>query len=105
MAVVIPVATPVTRHHGITQTNVIAAEPVPSSGHHAADSQPQAGGTFRLRITTTPGRSYVVEGSTNLLPGSWVQVTNFTATGSLTTVTNTGALLQQPLRFYRARTP
>ena len=72
---------------------------------HVYASEPLPGGTFRLNVTTTPGRSYVVEGSTNLLPGSWVQVTNFTATGPLTTVTNTGALLQRPLRFYRARTP
>ncbi len=72
---------------------------------HVYASEPLPGGTFKLSITTTPGRNYVVEGSTTLAPGSWVQVTNFTATSTLTTVTNAGALLQQPLRFYRARTP
>ena len=94
------------------QTNWYSAPPTAGTANqqgaevvHVYASEPQAGGTFNLRITTTPGRSYVVEGSTNLLPGSWVQVTNFTATGSLTTVTNQGALLQRPLRFYRARTP
>ncbi len=67
--------------------------------------EPEGGGAFKLNVTTTPGSSYVIEGSTNLAPGSWVAVTNFTATATLTTVTNHGALLQLPLRFYRARTP
>ena len=94
------------------QTNWYSAPPTAGTANqqapevvHVYASEPQSGGTFKLNVTTTPGRSYVVEGSTNLLPGSWVQVTNFIATGSLTTVTNQGALLQRPLQFYRARTP
>ena len=45
MAAVIPVATPATRHRGITQTNVIAAELVPSV-HHTVVSRQQAVGVL-----------------------------------------------------------
>ncbi len=91
-------------------TNWFSAAPTAGRANEASAEvvqvsvvEAQPGGAFKLNVTTTPGRSYVVEGSTTLAPGSWITVTNFTATSSLTTVTNHGALVQYPLRFYRAK--
>lgn len=39
-------------------------------------------GAFKLSVVTTPGRAYVVEGTTNILSGVWAVVTNFTAVGT-----------------------
>jgi hypothetical protein len=91
-------------------TNWFAAPPTPGATNaQAAESvevfaaEITSGSSFVLNVATTPGRSYLVESSTNLIEGSWVPVTNFTASGSMTCVTNYSTLLQFPFRFYRAR--
>ena len=61
------------------------------------------GNSFKLMVQTTPGRVFMVEGSTNLAPNSWVTITNFTATSTNTAVTNTSVLNLFNYRFYRAK--
>ena len=61
------------------------------------------GNSFKIGLVTTPGRTYTVEGSTNLSANSWVTITNFTASTTNSYVTNTSALNLFRYRFYRAR--
>jgi hypothetical protein len=60
-------------------------------------------GSFKLVVVTTPGRSYMVEGSTSLAPNSWTAITNFTATSTNSPVTDNAVLNLLQFRFYRAK--
>jgi hypothetical protein len=60
-------------------------------------------GSFNLEFATTPGRSYVVEGSTNLAQSSWTTITNFVATDTNTTVSDNTAFSLLKYRFYRVK--
>jgi hypothetical protein len=60
-------------------------------------------GSFKLVVLTTPGRSYMVEGSTSLAPNSWTAITNFTATSTHSPVTDSAILNLLQFRFYRAK--
>ena len=77
------------------RTNILPAQV------YAMDAS--ANGAFKLSVVTTPGRAYVVEGTTNILSGVWAVVTNFTAVGTNSMVTNYGTIQAFPYRFYRAR--
>jgi hypothetical protein len=60
-------------------------------------------GSFKLVVVTTPGRNYMVEGSTSLAPNSWTAITNFTATSTNSPVTDNAVLNLLQFRFYRAK--
>jgi hypothetical protein len=64
-----------------------------------------SGNDLRLRFPTISGRSYVVEGRTNVATGGWMEVpgtADFGTGASLqTTISNA---LAQPHRFYRVKT-
>jgi len=77
------------------RTNILPAQV------HAMEAS--SNGAFKLSVVTTPGRAYVVEGTTNILSGVWAVVTNFTAVGTNSMVTNYGTIPAFPYRFYRAR--
>lgn len=62
------------------------------------------GGPARLTLTGTAGQIYVIEGSTDLQPGTWVPVaTNSTGASLFEWVDPDSA--QQPMRFYRTLIP
>jgi hypothetical protein len=88
-------------------TNWFAAPPTAGVGGaavvpvFAVEALPN--GSFKLIVLTTPGRSYMVEGSTSLAPNSWTTITNFTASSTNSPVTDSAVLNLLQFRFYRAK--
>ncbi|HKR60460.1 MAG TPA: lamin tail domain-containing protein, partial [Pyrinomonadaceae bacterium] len=88
-------------------TNWFAAPPTAGAGTASLvpvfSLEAMPNGSFKLIVVTTPGRSYMVEGSTNLAPNSWTTITNFTATSTNSAVTDNAILNLLQFRFYRAK--
>lgn len=61
-----------------------------------------ADGAFRFTFVGQTGRHYAVEASTNLAPGSWIEVQAFNGTGGPLSFTDAQAG-NHPQRFYRVR--
>ena len=66
-----------------------------------------SGNNLNLGFTAIPLGSYVVQWSSNLAAGSWntLDTTNITGLGGGVQVTDAGAVTNQPVRFYRVKTP
>ncbi|MEO5803582.1 MAG: hypothetical protein ABIR24_08620 [Verrucomicrobiota bacterium] len=61
-----------------------------------------AGADLLLRFHTFAGRNYSVEYSPDLSPGSWIDLVGILpGTGAESTSTDTNALLNASIRFYR----
>jgi YD repeat-containing protein len=61
------------------------------------------GSTVRITFTSVTGKSYVMEQSSDLVPGSWMSAgASLSGEGSLTQFTQTGSVLPMQ-RFFRVR--
>lgn len=66
-----------------------------------------SGNNLNLGFTAIPLGSYVVQWTSNLAAGSWntLDTINITGLGGGVQVTDAGAVTNQPVRFYRVKTP
>ena len=66
-----------------------------------------SGKNLNLNFTAIPLGSYVVQWTSNLVTGSWntLATTNITGLGGGIQFTDTGAVTNQAMRFYRVKTP
>ncbi|MGZ8938065.1 MAG: carboxypeptidase regulatory-like domain-containing protein, partial [Limisphaerales bacterium] len=75
---------------------------VPTAGPIQLNNPRRLGdGRLEFQVSGSAGTTYIVEGSTTLLPGSWNAVTTVVAAGATITITATEPV--QTARFYRIR--
>jgi hypothetical protein len=88
----------------ITLTVTVTADPLFTSPANAPRLTDLAGGAKRIAFNGIPGRTYAIQRSTTLDPGSWTQIAAVTA-ASDSTVSYEDPTPPQPAAFYRVAYP
>jgi len=88
----------------VTIQVTVAADPLFTSPANAPRLTDLAGGAKRIAFNGIPGRTYAIQRSTTLDPGSWTQIAAVTA-ASDSTVSYEDPTPPQPAAFYRVAYP